>query len=204
MTCARCHHVFTWRDPLPNPYSTEFRRIHGPSKIPRRAADSFDPADLADFEKIDRAVEPQTKHFERRLLCAEIETNLRTRLIKALYLVNRYRSTADYDFSVHDVDDPNTDLRRKFMLKEITEAQLKQKLYARQKDLWRIMALRPIIQAFVDLSTELVHDLPMTDEGATAVLGEMTKISNFCKTSMESACKLHECRGIWDPFPEIL
>ena len=124
--------------------------------------------------------------------------------MKALYLVNGYRCNIGREFFVHEINDPNTDLRSKFMLKKITEAQLKHKLYARQKVLWRIVALRPIIQAFVDLSTELVHDLPMTDDGATAVLDEMTKISKFCRTSMESACKLHKCRGIWNPFPEIL
>jgi len=213
MFCTQCHVSFSWKTGdiqtggvLHNPHYFEYMRSRSDTgTIPRqpgdRPGDRDDRDDLDDQGCPNMHVAPSYRTLEQRIHGAD--KDLKCRAFEGLRLCNHYRGAVlGQELAIRDADDPNADLRRKFLMNEITEDHMKRTIFQREKKREKILAQRHVVQTFVDVMTDILNDMRGTDESVEAALVEMTAVSQFCRKSMLSVCKKYSCAMVL--FPPII
>ena len=216
MFCTQCHVSFSWKTGdiqtggvLHNPHYFEYMRSRSDTgTIPRQPGDHPDNRDdRDDRDDLDdqgcpiRQGAPSYRALEQRI--RGVDKDLKCRAFEGLRLCNHYRGAVlGQDLRIRDADDPNADLRRKFLMNEITEDHMKRMIFQREKKREKILAKRHVVQTFVDVMTDLLHSMGDTDESVEAALSEMTDVSQFCRKSMSTVCKKYSCALVL--FPPII
>lgn len=206
MYCIDCHTAFSWNTGqivngiIHNPHYYEYLRKLGNGTAPRNAGD-VPCGGVPYYGHIDRAIRNFSVADKRAIIgIHRITSEIADQRILA------YQG----GFNIND----NGDLGVMYLMKEISKEAMKTELAKRELKRNKHMAVRAILEMFVNTSTMMLNNVvtatPETDEGRALLILEYNNLRKYVNESLMGVSKMKNCsvpqisdKWEWKPFNKV-
>jgi hypothetical protein len=206
MYCIDCHTAFSWNTGqivngiIHNPHYYEYLRKLGNGTAPRNAGD-VPCGGVPYYGHIDRAIRNFSVADKRAIIgIHRITSEIADQRILA------YQG----GFNIND----NGDLGVMYLMKEISKEAMKAELAKRELKRNKHMAVRAILEMFVNTSTMMLNNVvtatPETDEGKALLMLEYNNLRKYVNDSLMGVSKMKNCsvpqigdKWEWKPFNKV-
>lgn len=206
MYCIDCHTAFSWNTGqivngiIHNPHYYEYLRKLGNGTAPRNAGD-VPCGGVPYYGHIDRAIRGFSVVDKRAIIgIHRITSEIADQRILA------YQG----GFNIND----NGDLGVMYLMKEISKEAMKAELAKRELKRNKHMAVRAILEMFVNTSTMMLNNVvtttPETDEGKALLMLEYNNLRKYVNDSLMGVSKMKNCsvpqigdKWEWKPFNKV-
>jgi hypothetical protein len=206
MYCIDCHTAFSWNTGqivngiIHNPHYYEYLRKLGNGTAPRNAGD-VPCGGVPYYGHLDRAIRAFSMPDRREIIGIH--------RITAEIADERLRGYQG-GFNVND----NGDLGVMYLMKEMSKEAMKSELAKRELKRNKHMAIRAILEMFVNTSTMMLNNIvttpPVTDEGRGLVILEYNNLRKYVNESLMGVSKMKNCsvpqigdKWEWKPFNKV-
>jgi len=193
MFCTSCHTAFSWRTGevargiIHNPHYFEWQRRMHDGAIPRQPGD--DPCEL-------------TVHTIRTRMAASTnadddpaERDAHNRAI--LYAMQRIAHIRGHELGYGYVvpgDDENIDLRRRFLMDDISEDEWKRQLRLREKRKEKIIAIRHALELLTDASQDIFRGVSGSVDSMKQTLDQFEQLCAFAGGALARVSNRFNCK----------
>jgi hypothetical protein len=206
MYCIDCHTAFSWNTGqivngvIHNPHYYDYLRKLGNGTAPRNAGD-VPCGGVPYYGHIDRAI--------RSFSVADKRSIIGIHRITSEIADERLR-TYQGGFNIND----NGDLGVMYLMKEMTKEAMKSELAKRELKRNKHMAIRAILEMFVNTSTMMLNNLvtttPETEESRELLILEYNNLRRYVNDSLMGVSKMKNCsvpqigeKWEWKPFNKV-
>ena len=206
MYCIDCHTAFSWNTGqivngiIHNPHYYEYLRKLGNGTAPRNAGD-VPCGGVPYYGHLDRAIRAFSVPDRREIIGIH--------RITAEIADERLRGYQG-GFNVND----NGDLGVMYLMKEMSKEAMKSELAKRELKRNKHMAIRAILEMFVNTSTMMLNNIvttpPDTDDGRGLVILEYNNLRKYVNDSLMGVSKMKNCsvpqigdKWEWKPFNKV-
>ena len=206
MWCIECHTAFSWdsgqivNGVIHNPHYYDYLRKLGNGTAPRNAGD-VPCGGVPYYGHIDRAI--------RSFSVADKRSIIGIHRITSEIADERLR-TYQGGFNIND----NGDLGVMYLMKEMTKEAMKSELAKRELKRNKHMAIRAILEMFVNTSTMMLNNLvtttPETEESRELLILEYNNLRRYVNDSLMGVSKMKNCsvpqigeKWEWKPFNKV-
>jgi hypothetical protein len=205
MFCLECHTAFSWNTGqivngvIHNPHYYEYLRKIGNGTAPRNAGD-VPCGGVPYYGHIDRAIRTFSAADKRSIISIHrITSEIADQRILA------YQG----GFNIND----NGDLGVMYLLKEISKEAMKTELAKRELKRNKHMAVRAILEMFVNTSTMMLNNLvttELTPDAQVMLIVEYNNLRKYVNESLMGVSKMKNCsvpqigeNWEWKPFNKV-
>jgi len=180
MWCVQCHTAFSWRTGRPvsgtvhNPHFYEWQRRQNGGVAPRVPGD--DPGRCDDHQQ----GLPEFYYITQRLSRPERHNDVRRSLFEYHRIILHVEYVQRATYRVAENPD-NSDLRLKYLLRQIDETEWKRRLQQREKKRLKDVAALQILEQFIAVGTEIFRLIARSEiqpEDALAQLEDLRTFAN--------------------------
>jgi len=193
MFCTSCQTPFSWRTgnkiisgTIHNPHYYEFMRQQNNGNMPRQFGD-IPCGGLPNIYNLST--------FSRQIGLSQKDERIAT-----MYDIHRAISHLQYSelprYEFHQMtNNTNSDLRVKYLLKEIDDKRFKQTLQQREKKNNKSLEVSQILQMYIDTSSELFRSVLQSTniDEIEIFLTDINKLKDYYNTSIEPLSKRYNC-----------
>lgn len=206
MWCTECRTAFSWKrgtivtGVVHNPHYFEYMRRRNNGLIPRQPGDT--PEDQGGCQQRLR----NYRMLERLIGTPGSTTDFQTELNKHLLIEITRQIIHIREVETHRLREPGEgvllNLRRKFLMKSISQDEWKRQLLITERKKERVVAMRQVYDVLINASQDIVLSATPSLESLTKCLEELQELFEFVSGSLEKVCKRFNCTSLYK-IPDI-